>query len=174
MTLLLVLVGFLFFAGVAMTVNEGLWSNTVSLLCVMISGIAGALAGVPIGVMIIEQGDFDEQYAWHCIFVGVWGVFVVSLLIVRIITDRISSVRVRFLPVIDKIGGILMGLFVAVMLASFAAFTLLYIPVKAGEWKLSDASEAQRGYFQQFASPFYSVLVPFTSAEDVDAAFYGR
>ncbi|MGI9427434.1 MAG: CvpA family protein [Bythopirellula sp.] len=172
MTYLLVLVGFLFFAGVAMCLNEGLWNNTVLLLLVLISGLAGVTAGVPLGSMLLEQSGKGENFAWYFVFAGVWGTFSVTLLVLRIVADKASNVRIRFLPVVDKIGGILMGLFVAVMLSSFAAYTLLKIPVEAGEWKKKDASAAVRGYFGNAATPFHTVVRKFVKAEDIDSRFY--
>ncbi len=174
MIYLLVLVGFLFFAGVAMTIGEGLWSNTILLLCVLISGIAGVVAGVPVGTMILKQVDRPDEQAWYFVFVGVWGVFSLVMLALRTMTDKASRSRVRFLPVVDKMGGILMALAVAVMLASFSAYTLLKIPIQAGEWKISEASAAQRGYFLKAASPFHTVIQRFVKAEEIDTSFYGK
>lgn len=172
MLYLLVLVGFLFFAGIAMTVNEGLWSNTVLFLLLLISGLTGVTAGVPLGSMLLEQSGKGEEFAWYFVFAGVWGVFAVTLLVLRIVADKASTVRVRFLPVVDKLGGILMGLLVAVMLASFAAYTLLKIPVEAGQWRKNDASAAVRGYFGSAATPFNTVVRKFVKAEEIDSAFY--
>lgn len=165
MLYLLVALGFMFFAGVAMTINEGLWSNTIALLCILISGCASVAAGVPLGVMILDQIGLDAANAWYCVFAGMWGVFVLSLLVLRIATDRASQVRVRFLPIVDKIGGILMGLFVATMLTSFAANTLLGAPIKAGAWK---DEGGHKDTMEQLATPFYSVAQAFKDADDVD------
>lgn len=165
MLYLLVALGFMFFAGVAMTINEGLWSNTIALLCILISGCASVAAGVPLGVMILDQIGLDAANAWYCVFAGIWGVFVLSLLVLRIVTDRASQVRVRFLPIVDKIGGILMGLFVATMLTSFAASTLLAAPIKAGAWK---DDGGYQDTIEQFASPFFAVTKAFKKADNVN------
>lgn len=167
MMLLLVALGFMFFAGVAMTINEGLWSNTVLLLCILIAGCASVTAGVPVGMMIFEQAGFSAEYAWYCTFVGMWAVFVVSLLVLRLVAEKASGTRVRFLPVVDKIGGVLMGLFVAAMLTSFAASTLWNGPIRAGEWDQAKASESELNYFSLVRSPFYSVSKPFARSEQV-------
>lgn len=174
MIYLLVVIGFVFFAGLAMSVNEGLWSNTISLLCILISGLAGVTAGVPLGAMILEKSGKDDSFAWYFIFAGIWGVFVLTLLVLRILTDKASRVRVRFLPLVDKIGGVLMGLLVATMLASFAAYTLVRVPISAGEWKVSDATEGQKSAFAYFQNPFRTVVKNFAQAEDVDSPFYGK
>lgn len=174
MLYLLVLLGFIFFAGVAMTINEGLWNNTILLLCLITSGLAAIVAGVPLGVMLLGQMGLADDRAWYCIFAGIWGVFVVSMLILLILTGKASGTRVRFLPVVDKIGGILMGLLVALMLTSFAAYTLERVPIQAGEWKKSDASAAQLQYFANVRNPFRIVLKNFTNAEKVDSPFFGK
>ena len=95
MLLLLVLLGFLFFAAVAMCINEGLWNNTILLLYVIISGLASSLIGVPLGALIFEKAGFDDAKAWFCIFAGLWAVFALTLLVMRLMVDKASKVRVR-------------------------------------------------------------------------------
>ena len=174
MIYLLVVVGFMFFAGVAMAINEGLWSNTISLLCVLISGIAGCVAGAPLGVMILERTGQDDANAWYFVFAGIWGGFALTLLALRILTDKASRTRMRFIPVVDKIGGILMGLAVAMMLASFAAYTLVRVPISAGEWEFSEDGQSHRNAFALAQNPFRIVVKNFLKAEEIDTPFYGK
>lgn len=168
MTLLLVALGFLFFAAVAMTVNEGLWNNTITFLCLVISGLAGATAGVPLGMMILEQTKADPEYTWYCVFAGMWAVFVVTMVVLRLLTDRASKIRVRFIPLVDKIGGFLMCGFVATMLEGFAAFTLLVAPLQSGAWNLKAEDRPKIARMQKAASPFILPLTKFTSADQID------
>ena len=172
MLYLLIALGFMFFAGIAMTVNEGLWNNTISLICVIVSGLVSVTAGVPLGAFIFDKADQSDSSAWYFIFVAVWAVFVITLIILRIFNDKASTVRVRFLPMVDKIGGILMGLLVATMLTSFAANTLLSGPIEAGQWKKSDASDGVRNAFGILCGPFYSVGKTFVKAEDFESSFF--
>lgn len=174
MLLLLALLVFLFFAGVAMTVGEGLWSNTISLLCIMISGLAGAITGAPLGMMALEQTGQDDSYAWYYVFACTWGVFALTLVVLRILTDKISGTRVRFLPVVDKIGGILMGLAVAMMLTSFAGFALLYGPVKAGQSEWNQAEVSRVDAMKKAAQPFYTALKYFAEEEDIKMAIFRK
>jgi len=174
MLLLLVLLGFLFFAALAMCINEGLWSNTILLLCIFLSGLAASVAGVSLGVMVFEKAGQEESFAWYYVFVGLWGVFSLTLLIMRTLVDKASKVRIRFLPVVDKIGGMLMGLAVAVMLTSFAAFTLMNGPVKAGVGKWNEANQSRISAFEKVASPFFTVSKKFSKAEKIDSSFFGK
>ena len=169
MLYLMIALGFMFFAGVAMTVGEGLWSNTISLLCVLISGLAGATAGVPLGMMLMKQAEQVDDNAWYFIFAGMWGVFGLSMLLLRIVADKASKTRVRFIPILDKLGGIAMGLVVAVMLTSFAAFTLWSAPIKA---ESSWSKDARKPTFAKAVGPFNFVLQRFLEAEDHESPFY--
>ncbi len=165
MSYLLVLLIFLSFAGIAMTVNEGLWSNTITYICLIISGLAGAVGGVPVGMMVFDKTGKGAEFAWYFVFAGMWLVFTLTMLILRILTDKASQVRVRFLPIVDKIGGWVMCLLVAGMLEGFAAYTLLSAPVQAGEWK---ADTVQQTRMERAASPFTNVLVRFVDADKID------
>ena len=165
---------FVFFAGVAMTVNEGLWNNAISLLCIMLAGVFGIFVGVPVGNMIIEQAEATTEQAWYFVFAGVWGVFALSLLIMRLMMDRTSRTKMKFIPLVDKIGGPLMGLLVAVMLTSFTTYTLDRIPIKAGQWSYSDASDWQKTIFKYGRAPFYNIAGQFAAGEGLDRTFVGK
>jgi len=171
---LLCIVGFLFFAGVAMAINEGLWSNTISLLCILISGLAGAVAGPPLGLMIVDRAGQENSNAWYFVFVCIWAIFALMMLVLRLVADKASRTRVRFLPVVDKIGGIVMGLAVAVMLASFAAYTLVRVPISADQWKFSEESSSLRSGFAYAQNPFRTVVKNFVKTEEIDSPFFGK
>jgi len=163
MLLLLVLLAAVLFAGIAMTIGEGLWSNTVALLLILLSGMIAQYNGRVLGAWGFQQVGSDDSFAWYFDFAGIWGVFSASLAIFRVYADTVSRTRMRFLPVIEKIGGPLMGIFVAVMFTSFATCTLL-IPVGAGQWNLPEASESQQSTFLYMTSPFTTVVKRFESA----------
>ena len=161
MALLITLLGAILFAAIAMTIGEGLWSNTISLLLVTVAGLFGLVGGIPLGTWGLEMADQDPSFTWYFVFGGIWGVFFFSLLIMRLFADRLSQTRMRFLPILDKIGGPLMGLFVATMLTSFTAFVFWTVPISAGHWKEADASDTQISIFEYAQAPFYNVAKSF-------------
>lgn len=154
---LCVLLFFIFFAGVAMTIGEGLWSNSINLFATMLAGLSGVAFGYPLGDWAITEFDKGVEFLWYFRFAGVWLVFFVTVMLFRLAAERASKVRMRFLPQLDMIAGPLMGLFVAVMFTSVFAWTLLKLPIEQGEWKLSDASGWQKSTFQYFSTPFNSL-----------------
>ena len=167
-----ILLCFVFFAGVAMTIAEGLWNNAVLLLVVMIAGVLAFSAGVPLGAFVAEQADASSDYTWHVVFACVWGVFFISATILRILLERTSQTRVKFLPPLEMAAGPLVGLFVAAMFTSFVAYTLVAIPIMAGNWSVADASGWVQTLFTYACVPFHNVIKPFAEAEGLGAPFY--
>lgn len=166
-----ILLIFVFFAGVAMTINEGLWNNTVLLLCIILGGLFAILGGIPLGLYIMDQVDAGDEYTWHCVFAGVWGVFALSVTVMRILVEKASKVRVKFVPPLEKAAGPLMGLYVAVMFASFTAYTMERIPINAGQWSFSEPSDWTKTTFTYARAPFHNVVKQFTEAEGIRSDF---
>lgn len=160
MPYLCVLIYFVFFAGVAMTVAEGLWNNTVTLLAIIICGPLAIAAGYPLGLFLQEKIDKPIEQTWYFVFAGVWLVFFLSIMIVRLLADRVASkTRMKFVPPLEMAAGPIMGLLVATLFASFMAFTLYTIPIQSGEyWKLGDAAGWQKTTLASGSGPFNAVL----------------
>jgi hypothetical protein len=156
MTYVAILLLFVLFAGIAMTVNEGLWSNTVTLLCVTLGGLLAWHWGPVLGRLVIEQAEPSSENEWAFWFASIWGVYFLVVTVLRIIADRSSRVRMRFIRPLDMAGGIVIGLAVAVMFSSFAAYAL-YIPIKAGVWKVEDGAPWAQQTISTLARPIVSV-----------------
>lgn len=166
MLYLCILIFFVFFAGVAMTVQEGLWSNAISLMSMMVCGPLAIAVGYPVGFMLQDKLQAAPEQSWYFVFGGVWLVFFLSIMVMRLLADRISSrTRVKFIPPLEKAGGPLLGLVVAGLFASFLAFTLYTIPIAAGEWKIAEASDWQKTTFQSGSAPFYAVVRSMAGAD---------
>lgn len=163
MTYVAILLLFVLFAGIAMTVNEGLWSNTVTLLCVILGSLLAWHWGPVLGGFVIDQAKPSPENEWAFWFASIWGVYFLAVTLLRIIADRSSRVRMRFIRPLDMAGGILIGLVVAVMFSSFAAYAV-FIPVQAGVWKTEDAAPWAKQTIQKLAGPIYSA----------GKAFYGE
>lgn len=173
MLYLVILLGFVFFGGVAMTVGEGLWSNTVSFFVVVFGGLMGVFVGVPVGLLIMDQLEKGGEVGWYFVFAGMWLTFAVSVSVFRLFVDRGSKVRMRFIPQLEAVGGPLMGLMVAVMFVSFATYTLERVPFRAGFWDLNAASSWQKSAITYGRAPFLNVVKAFAKSEGVDDPFLG-
>lgn len=146
-----------FFAGFAMTVSEGMWSNAITLLCLLLAAAIALPGGLALTDYVVQQAKPSPETEWAFKFSSVWGVFFFAIMILRIMTDRISRVRMKFIKPLDAGAGILLGLVVATMLTSFAAL-MLYVPFAAGVWKTAEAAPWQNQTIQTFASPMSMAL----------------
>ena len=170
MLYLCILIFFVFFAGVAMTIGEGLWNNTINLIIMLISGVAAVCLGYPLGMFALEKFEKPPELAWYFVFAGVWLVFFAWIMVFRVIGERLSRVRMKFVPPLEMAAGPLMGLVLAVMFSSFLAFTLYYIPIRAGYWTASQAPPWQQTTMRSGAGPFYTVLKSVAGDKIADAS----
>jgi hypothetical protein len=154
---LCVLLFFILFAGIAMTIGEGLWTNSINLFAVMLAALAGVAFGYPLGDWAIKEFEKDGTFLWYFRFAGVWLIFFVTAMVFRLVAERASKVRMRFVPQLEMIAGPLMGLFVALFFTSVFAWTLFKLPIKSNEWKLSEASDWQKSTFVYLSTPFNSL-----------------
>jgi Colicin V production protein len=110
-----------------MMVREGLWSNTITLINVIVSGLAAFGFYSPLAVRLDEQ--LNGQYTYLLDFLCLWVIFIVVMLICRALTGLASKTRLRFKYPIDSIGGPLVGLIAAWVLACFVMATLHTSPM---------------------------------------------
>ena len=101
--------------------REGLWSGLVMLLNII------AAATLATGWYERIASFVDEKmpsYTYLIDFLCLWGLFAAVLLVLRLVTDRASTTKVKFLRQVELVGGPL----VAVMVC-FAAASLHAAPV---------------------------------------------
>ena len=104
----------------------GLWSNFITLVNLILSGLIATsfyqnLVAVLLGPM--------ETYAVVLEFLSIWAVFVVSFLVLRGATDALSPIRLRFDKLTELIGRSLLSIAIAVVFICFVAFTMQLAPL---------------------------------------------
>jgi len=116
------------FAAVAMMVREGIWSNTITLVNIIISGLVafGFYSGL---VVYLDEDVTSGQHTYWLDFAIIWALFAFTMLVCRAFTGAMSKTKMRFKYPIDDIGGPLVGLIAAWVLASFALATLHTSPM---------------------------------------------
>jgi uncharacterized membrane protein required for colicin V production len=120
-TMLLIL-----FAVVATCFSEGIWSNAVRLVNVVMAGLLAMNFFEPLARWL---DDWDKSYTYLWDFLALWGLFAIFVLIFREITDRVSRVKVRFLKVADRVGGVLLSVIVGWVVVCFTMTTLHTAPL---------------------------------------------
>jgi len=134
------------FASLAMMVREGLWSNTITLINVIVSGLAAFGFYSPLAILLDEQ--LKGRFTYLLDFLCLWVIFVVVMLICRTITGFASKTRLRLKYPIDSIAGPLVGLIAAWVLAGFVMATLHTSPMPrdafSGGLEFSDSEVATK------------------------------
>jgi hypothetical protein len=120
--------GIVVFAGLAMMVREGLWSNAIMLVNIVVSGLVAFGFYSPL-VVYLNEGLTDGQHTYWLDFAVIWALYGAAMVVSRALTGAASRTRMRFKNPIDPIGGPLMGLVAAWVLAAFATATLHTSPM---------------------------------------------
>lgn len=156
------------FASFAMMVREGLWSNAIALVNILVSGLVAFGFYSPLTVYLDEM--FDGQYTYVLDFVCIWGLFVVSMVVCRTVTELASRTRMRFKNPIDPIGGPAVGLIAGWAMAAFVMATLHTSPMPKDAYGGSlvyDASEVDNAFF--LTSPDIAWLKFFERVSRIDS-----
>jgi hypothetical protein len=114
------------FACVAMLYNDGMWSNAIRLINVITAALLAMNFFEPLANWLEGQAP---TYSYFCDFVALWGLFTVFALIFRLITDKVSQVKVKFLKMSDQIGSVVLALWIGWVMVGFTLTTLDVAPL---------------------------------------------
>lgn len=123
----LVIQGIAFFVGLSMTVREGLWSNTITLINITASGLVAFGFYMPIVIKLDEMTDGRHTY-WLD-YAVIWTLFSVTMIVCRVATGAASKTRMRFKNPIDPYAGPAVGAMAAAVLTAFTLATLHTAPM---------------------------------------------
>lgn len=139
--------GIVLFVGLAMTVREGLWSNTITLVSIIVAGMVAFGFYSPL-VVYVDEEMTDGQHTYWLDYAVVWALFCVAIVVLRVMGGAASKTRMRFKHPIDPVGGPLMGLIAAWVLATFALATLHVSPMGKDAFggKLVTQSDVQNAF----------------------------
>jgi len=124
--LLTILICLMLVAYVATLYTEGMWSNALRLINVVTAALLATNFFEPVAQWL-DDWDHARSYVWD--FLALWGLFAGLMMIFRLVTDQISRVKVRFLEVVDKVGGTFFALWVGWVMICFTMMTLHTAPL---------------------------------------------
>ncbi len=124
--LFLVLMLLIFFACVATSYTEGMWSNAICLINVVTAALLALNFFEPVAGWL---DDWNHSYTYLWDFLALWGLFALCMLIFRVLTDSISRVKVRFLKLADRIGSGVLAVAIGWVMVCFTMLTLHTAPL---------------------------------------------
>ena len=116
----------IFIACFASLMTGGLWSNTITLVNVITSALLATNYFEPLANLFDKQ-EPSYTYIWD--FLALWGIFAVSMTILRVATDYVSQVKVKFFMPVEKAGGYIMAIWASWIVLCFATMTLHTAPL---------------------------------------------
>jgi len=121
-------------ATVAMLLREGIWSNMITLITVILAALLATILFEPIADMIegppAERSEGSAPtYTYLLDFICIWGVFVVAYSVMRALTDLLSKTQVRFKTPFNLGIGAFLAAWIGWVLVCFTAATLHTAPL---------------------------------------------
>ena len=152
----------------------GFWNNLLTSINCLLAALIATSAYPAISQRVI---DIDpDSYTYTGDFVGLWAFFVISLIVLRGLTDSISKVKLKFDPITEMAGRSVFSIATAAVLVCFVNFTLQLAPldqerfgetgVPSGPAASSIADQAWLGYAQ------YASTGPLASGAPIPNTFY--
>ncbi|MCO6046016.1 CvpA family protein [Aeoliella sp. ICT_H6.2] len=127
MWLYYVIVGVIFFATFAMSIQQGLWNNTLTTINILLSGLIAYGFYSPLAKLIADKGG--DSYTALLDFVCIWALYVISFLVLqRLLAAKLSKTKMRFKHPIDPIGGPVMAAVAGWLMAGIVAASLHAAP----------------------------------------------
>ena len=106
--------------------REGLWSGLVMLLNIIAAATRATGWYERIASFVDEK---MPSYTYLIDFLCLWGLFAAVLLVLRLVTDRASTTKVKFLRQVELVGGPLVAVITGWVMVCFAAASLHAAPV---------------------------------------------
>ncbi len=136
-TLIIVLV---FFGVIACTWWFGIWSNCLTLINMILSGLIASSFYEGLATELAGSVGYKPLVD----FLAVWILFVGSYLVLRTLTDITSSRKLHFDPVIEMVGQSVLSVWIACVFLAFTIFTLHLSPLTPSDFQ-ANATDSTLG-----------------------------
>jgi len=110
----------------------GLWNNIITWITLVISAMVASSFFEPLATRLNEK---LAESSYLVDFVAVWGLFIATYAVLRILTEVLSKYRLQFDVWTETIGRTVMSILIALTFFAFASFTLHMAPMPVdGPW----------------------------------------
>jgi hypothetical protein len=110
----------LFLAIIGSNIWLGLWNNIITFCNFLIAAIAAHGLWRTVNDLFAES---PKEIAIHAELISIWGPFILVSVVLRVVTDSLSSVRLRFHPIVEWTGRVVVCTALAVCFIMFTCST---------------------------------------------------
>ncbi|MDP6443039.1 MAG: hypothetical protein QGG36_32085 [Pirellulaceae bacterium] len=107
---------------------QGLWNNLLTLINVLFAAMIAVSFYEPIATAIANQ---EASFTYLYDFLIMWGLFAISLILFRLISEFASLERVKFIMPIEMAGRTILAIWLAWIVICFTTMTLHTAPVQS-------------------------------------------
>ena len=112
---------------IAFTVQNGIWGNGVLLVIVVTAGLIAVNYFEPLANWF--ETTIGDSYTYLYDFLALWALFALAAGVLRAITDKLSTVKVKFRKPFDQIGGLILGAWIGWVMVCFTLMSLHTAPL---------------------------------------------
>jgi len=131
--------------------RDGVWSNAIALVNVVLAGLLAMNFYEWLAKFMTNYSDDIHAYVAFFDFLALWICFILFMVVFRAITDVVSRVRVRFLKIVDQVGGIVLSLCIGWIMIGFTLVSLHAAPL--AQYPLFGAFQPQNSMFLGMFAP---------------------
>jgi uncharacterized membrane protein required for colicin V production len=106
---------------------EGMWSNAIKLVSVVLSALLATNFYEPVARLAEEK--IDTSFTFFYDYLCLWFLFAISMVLFRVLTFSISQVKVRFMRIADQVGSGVLSAIIGWVMVSFILMTLHTAPM---------------------------------------------
>ena len=121
-----IILGILLLACVASLFKDGLWSNAVRLINVIFAALLAMNYFEPLA-NALDGWQPNYTFVWD--FLSLWAIFAVASIILKALTDQLSQVKVKFLKIVDQVGGLVFAFWIGWVMVCFTLTTFHAAPL---------------------------------------------
>ena len=138
---------------IAMLWNEGMWTNSINLINILLSSLVAMNYWEPVADLAEGKFEFLASCTYLLDYLCMWFVFFLAFIVLRAVTDAISTTQVKFKLPIEQAGRVVTVVAIGWVMVSFFVATLHTAPL---------ARTAVCGGFQAtpMSKNFFGVLAP--------------
>jgi uncharacterized membrane protein required for colicin V production len=106
--------------------GDGMWSNAIRLFNTVTAALVATNYFEPVARWLEGMGP-SYTYLWD--FIAIWGVFALTTVVLRALTDTVSRVKVKFLRLADRIGSGVLSVWIGWVMVCFTMASLHTAPL---------------------------------------------
>lgn len=138
----------IFFIIVAMMWPEGLWSNLITFINALFSGLIAWNYFEPLADTLEKS---LASFTYIVDYLAFWLIFAIAFNVLRIITDLISKKKARFRKPVDLGGSATFAVFTALLIVTLSCASMHFSPLGSKPFKGGFGSAPNSGTFLGFA-----------------------